>query len=152
MDRFGRRRAVDIVLEIGENLEVLAHLGIERSQDVVENAVAEQDDLDIERDRIGLDRDRAGQAEKMADVLDPDLALAQRPLERRPAERLHQQVSHVEQQIAAIGPVHRAGFDQPEIGHQHAVLRDVFDIAQKVAERRMQLFDDRDVARPVRDG
>ena len=79
----------------------------------------------------------------MADVLDLDLTLTQRPLQRRPTERLHQQISHVEQQVAAVGAVDRAGLDLPKIGDKHAVLRNVLDTAQEIAERGVQLFDDR---------
>ena len=45
------RRAVDIVLEVGEHLEVLGKIGIEGSQQVVQQPIAEQHHLDVERDR-----------------------------------------------------------------------------------------------------
>ena len=83
MDRLALRRAVDIVLEIGQHLEMLADIRIEGGQEVIEQPVAEQDHLDVERDGVGLERDRAGQADEAPDILDPDLALAQRPLQRR---------------------------------------------------------------------
>ena len=54
-----------------------------------------------------------------------------------------QEAAHVEQKVAAVGAMHGAGLDQPEIGHQRAVQRDVLDAADQVAERRMQLLDDR---------
>ena len=79
----------------------------------------------------------------MTGVLDPDLTLTQRPLERRPAEGLQEQVANIEQQIAAIGAMHRTRFDQAEIGGKHAVLGHVFDIAEKIAERWMRLLYDR---------
>ena len=122
VQRLARGRAVDLVLEVGEHLEVLADLGIERHQQVVEQPTAEQNDLDVERDRVRLERHRAGQADETTDVLDPDLALAERALQRRPAERLHQQVAHVEQQEAAIGAMGGARLDLAEIRDQHALM------------------------------
>jgi len=96
VNRLVVRRAVDIVLEIRQHLEVLADIRVERRQQVIEQPVAKQDDLDVERDWIGLQRHRVRDPDEPADVLDLDLALAQRSLQGRPAERLHQQVPHVE--------------------------------------------------------
>ena len=36
-----------------------------------------------------------------------------------------------------------AGLDQPEVGDERAVRRDVLDAADQVAERRVELLDDR---------
>ena len=57
---------------------MLADFRIEGGEQVIKQPIAEQDHLEIERDRIGLERHRAGEADKPADILDPDLALAQR--------------------------------------------------------------------------
>ena len=54
-----------------------------------------------------------------------------------------QQAARIEQQKAAIGAVNCASLDEAKIGDQHAVLRDVLDAAQQIAQRGMQLFDDR---------
>ena len=56
---------------------------------------------------------------------------------------IQQQVAHVEQQKSAVGTVSGARLDQPEIGDQDAVLRDVFDAADEIGEGRVHLFDDR---------
>ncbi len=122
---------------------MLAEIRVQGGKQEIEQAVAEQHDFDPQRNGIGFERNRAGQAEKAADVLDGDLAAPQRALERGPAERLDQQGARVDEQIAAARAMHGAGLDQAEIGHQHAVRRDVFDAADQVAERRMQLFDQR---------
>ena len=87
---------------------MLSHVRIEGGHEVIEQPVAEQDHFDVERDRVGLKRHRAGQADEAPDILDPDLTLAQRPLQREPAERLHQEHTRIEQQEAAIGAVDRA--------------------------------------------
>ena len=62
-------RSREIVFEIGKNLEMLRQFGIERGEQKVQQAIAEQDDLHLERNRIGLQRHRAGQAEKSRQYL-----------------------------------------------------------------------------------
>ena len=61
--RLGIRRAVDIVVEIRQHLEVLRELGIQRGQQVVQHTVAEQHDLHVEWNRVRRHwRDAACQA------------------------------------------------------------------------------------------
>ena len=131
----------EVVFEIGKNLEMLCHFGIEGCEQKIQHAIAEQDDLHLERDRIGLQGHRAGQAEKSANIFDRDLAPPQRPLERRPAERLQQHAAGVEQEVAAVGAMDRAGLDEAKVRQQRAVQGDILDAADQVAERRMQLLD-----------
>ena len=71
------RRAIEVVLEIRENLEVLAQFRIERDEQEVEQTLAEQDDLHLDRNRIGLQRNGAGQPQKPCNILDRDVAAAQ---------------------------------------------------------------------------
>ena len=66
---FRRRRPIDIILEIGEHLEMLGDIRVEGRQQVVQQPIAEQDHLHIERDRIGFERDGACQP----DEIDPGL-------------------------------------------------------------------------------
>ena len=63
-DRLVLGRSREIVFEIGKNLEMLRQFGIEGGEQKIQQAIAEQDDLHLERDRIGLQRHGAGQAEK----------------------------------------------------------------------------------------
>ena len=121
------RRTTDIIIEIGKNLEMLAKIGVERCQQVVEEALSENHDPDVERDRVGLERDRAAQAEKPARVLDDDLPPPERPLQGRPAERLEEQVAGIEKKISAVGAVDGTCLDKPEVGDEDAVTRDVLD-------------------------
>ena len=76
MEGLALGRAVDLILEVGQYLEVFVDFGIERHQQVVEQPAAEQHDLHIERDRVRLKRNRAGQPEKATDILDLDFTLA----------------------------------------------------------------------------
>ena len=76
----------------------------------------------------------------------------ERALQGRPAERLAQDGTGVEQQVAAVGPVQGARLDQPEVGRQGALASDVLDAADQVCERRMQfLYDGRPLFFALRD-
>src|SRR5450759_3245509 len=122
---------------------MLRQFGIEGSKQEIKQAIAEQDDLQLERNRIGLQRHRAGEAEKSANILDRNLTSPQRALERRPAERLQQHTPGVEQEIADVGAMDRPGLDQAKVRQQRAVQGDILDAADQVAKRRMQFFNDR---------
>ena len=139
-----------VVFEIGAaQLEMLAQLGIGRAKQEVEHPVAEQHDLHLQRNRVGLERDRVRQADEASDVLDRDLAAPQRALERRPTERLHQQAARVDEEIASVRAVQRAGLDEQEIGDEHAMGGDIIDAADQIAERRVQFLDQRRADRAV---
>ena len=140
---FGRWRPIDIVLEIGEHLEMLGDIRIEGRQQVVQQPIAEQDNFHIQRNRVGFERNRAGQTDEPTKVFNPDLPLAQRSFQGRPTERFRQQAARIKQKEAAIGPMNCARLDEAKIGNEHAVMRDVLDAAQQVAQSRMQFFDDR---------
>ena len=90
-----------------------------------------------------LERHGAGEAQHLLERDGADLAGAQRPLQRFPAEIAASSRSRVEHQIAAIGPVQRAGHDQIEIGEQRAEARHVLDAADQVLMGRVVLVDDR---------
>ena len=136
-------RSRQIVFEIGKNLEMLRQFGIEGSEQEIQQAIAEQNDLQLERNRIGLQRHRAGEAEKSANILDRDLAAPQRPLKRCPAERLLQHTPCVEQEVTAVGAMHRPGLDEAEIRQQRTVQGDILNAADQIAKRRVQFFNDR---------
>ena len=72
-----------------------------------------------------------------------DLLAQQRAFQRRPAQWLGQQVAQIDHQRAAIGAMQAARLDQPEIGHQRALHREMLDAADQVAQRRMHLLDHR---------
>ena len=74
-NRLVLRRSGKIVLEVDENLEVLAEFGVQRAKQEIKQAIAEQHDLHLQRNGIGLERNRAGEAEEAADVFDHDVTL-----------------------------------------------------------------------------
>ena len=141
--RLARRRTLDIVIEVGQHLEVLRGIRIGRGQQVVQHAVAEQHDLHVERDRIRLQRHRRGHAHEPRGVLDHDLLAQQGTLQRGPALGFGEQVAQVDHDRAAIGAMQAARLDQPEIRHQRALHREVLDAADKIAQCRMHLLDHR---------
>ena len=135
--------AVEAVLEIGNHLEQIPEVRIVGVQQVVDEAVAEQDDLDVERDRLGRKRYGAYEAVHFADGFDADLPRRQRALQRFPGERLHQQLVGVDQQIAAVCAMQRTGLDQSEVGPQCAELRDMVHAPDEVVVARVVLGYDR---------
>ena len=62
------------VVEVGLHLEQLEEVGVEFAQHVVEEPVAHQRDLHVERDGLRLERDRADESEGLAQRLDADPA------------------------------------------------------------------------------
>ena len=80
-------------------------------------------------------------------LLDAHLARLDGALQGFPGERREQKLAGVQQQIAAIGPVQRAGLDQQEVGNQRTHLRDMLDPADQIAVGGVELLDDRRVRR-----
>ena len=109
--------------EIGAHLEQLFELLVVGVERVVGLRVADQHDLDVERDRL-RDQGRRGQhAHLLRQVLDADARVAQSLFQRLPAQRLAQEHPRVQQQIAAVGAMQRAGLDLAIIRDQRAELR-----------------------------
>ena len=73
MGGFAGRRTIDVVLEVRKHFEMLGDIRIEGRQEVIEHPVAEQHHFDIERNWVGFKRDSAGEADKAAQIFDPDL-------------------------------------------------------------------------------
>ena len=142
-DRLGLRRPGELVLEVDQHLEMLGEFRVVGEQQEIEQPVADEHDLHLERDGIGFERDGAREAEEAADVLDGDLSALQRAFQRRPTEGLHQKRAGVENQVAAARAMDGARLDQQEIGHEHPVRRHIVDAADEVAERRVKLLDER---------
>ena len=141
------RGALDGVVEIGLHLEQAGEVRIERRQHVVELAVAEQHDLDVEGDRLGIERLRGDEACRLRRLLDANLARLDGALQRLPGERRQQQPAGIEQQVAAVGLVQGAGLDQQEVGDQRAHLGEMLDPADQVAEGGIVLLHQRCAAR-----
>ena len=76
-------------------------------------------------------------------MLDADLAGLDGALQCLPGEGGEQQLARIEQQVAAVRPMQRAGLDEQKVGHQRAHLGDVLDAADDVAVNGVELLDDR---------
>ncbi len=128
--------------EIGLDLEELPEVGVVFVQQVVEQTIAEQHDLDLERQRFRLDRDRRSLTEVIGQRIDADLAAAQAALQCLPGEGLGQHLERIEEKIAAVRPVERARPDQGEIGHPRTQVDDMLDPAHQIGEGAMVEEDD----------
>jgi len=142
MRYFRRGRAIDVILKVGEHLEMLGDIGIEGRQEVIQQPVAEQDHLHIERDRIGFERDRAREPYETTQLFDPDLPLAQRSLQGRPAERSVSRLRASSSRKPSLARCIAPALMRRKLVTQHAVVRDIFDAAQQIAQGGMQFFDD----------
>ena len=124
--------ARQLVLEVSNHFEQLGEVGVVGLQQVIQLALADQDDLDVERDRHGVERHRVDQRQHLAERFDPNLARTQGAFQTLPGIRLHQQLVRVEDEIAAVGLVQCARFDEGEVGDQGAEVFDVLDPADEV--------------------
>ncbi len=106
-------------------------------------ALADENDLHLQRDRLRLQRDGADHAVDLAQRLDDDLLLAQGALQPLPGERLGQQLERLDDQIAAVGLVQRPRLDEREVGDQRAHLGHVLDAADQLGVARLIEDDDR---------
>src|SRR5690606_15386979 len=84
----------------------------------------------------------ADKAQILASTFHHDLAAADGTLECFPCERLTQEFQRVNEQIATICPVKRAGLDEHEIGNERTHLRHMLDATKQVRHCRMVFIDD----------
>jgi hypothetical protein len=75
---------------------------------VVEEPLADQHDLDVQRDGLGIQGDGTDQAERFPERLDPDGKRAQRTLQAFPCERLEQHAARIDYEVPAVGAVQGA--------------------------------------------
>ena len=139
--------ARDGLLEVGGDFEQLLEVAVVRHEEVVVEALAGEDDFDVERDRLRFERDGVEEAELFGERLGVDQLGAQRPLEALPGVGLAEHLVGVDHQVAAVGAVQGAGFDERVVGHQGAHLRDVFDGAEQLLESGVVLEDHRAAGR-----
>ena len=139
------RRPTHLDGEIGPHFEQLLELLIVGVERVVGRRVADEHHLHIERDRLGGEgggHEHPG----LEAFLDADAAVAQPLLERLPRERLAEQHTRIEHQVAAVRSVQRAGLDMPIIADQRAELGAHLDAADQVGVGRIRLDDHRRAA------
>ena len=115
-------RTVEALLEVCRHLEQLAELRIVGVKQVINQAVAKEYHLHLERDRLRRKRYRADEAVHLAEGFDADAVRRERAFEPLPRKRLGEQLIGVDQQIATVRAMEGAGLHQREIGHQRAEL------------------------------
>src|SRR5690606_21119828 len=103
------------VVEIGLNFEEATEVGIESGEQVIELAIPEQHDLDVERNGFRIERLGRDETQAFQRLLDADLARLDGSLQGFPGIRGQQQLARVDEQVAAVGLVQRAGLDQQEV-------------------------------------
>ena len=133
------RRGRHLIVEVSRDLEQLCELRIERAEQVIEQRLAQENDLHLKRGRLGIQRDRAGQAERLAQRFNAHAMCLERPFERIPHEGRAEQFIGVQYQVSAARPVQRTRPDQQEIGGQGAELRGVLHPPQQVVVGRVVL-------------
>ncbi len=129
------RVALDLALHVGVDLEELRKIRVVLAQQVIDEALADQHHLEVQRHRLGLELHRAGETDDVGQRLDADPAGAQAALEPVPGVGLRQHLDGVEHQEAAIGPLQRAGADEREVAHQRAHVHHMLDAADEVLQR-----------------
>ena len=134
--------ALETLFEIGGDLEQLPEVGVVRLQKVIDKAVAEENDLDVEGNRFGRQRQSADEAVHLGQRFDANLAVGERALQPLPGEGLHQQLARIEQEVASVGTMQRPRPDQREIGDQRPELRDMIDATDEVLVSGMILLHD----------
>ncbi len=137
------RATLQVVVEVGGNLEKIPELAVVQDEQVVQPALADQQHLDVERDGFRPQRRRAEQAVRLARGLDAQAGGKQRLLQRLPDERPGEHPVDVEHQVAAVRSVQGAGPNHPEIGEQGTHFGAMLDLADDVAVVRVRLKDDR---------
>ena len=144
-DEVGHLRAPvrHLAVEVGQHLEDLAELLVELVQHVVEGAVADHDDLDVDVHRFGLEG-LPGDREQDVVRADHDAPVTQGTLQRRPHPGLRHGVERVHRQKTAVGAQERACADAHVVGGGLQVLADLrLDRPEEVVVRRLGLDDDR---------
>jgi len=101
-------------VEIRQDLENLPEVLVQLVQHVVELAVPDHDDLDVDVDGLGREVERREQRVRI-EALDGHLVVLEGPLHVLVHLGLHQGVARVEHEIAAVGPQEGAGPDLHEI-------------------------------------
>jgi hypothetical protein len=139
-------RARYLALHVGVDLEQGGKLGVVLAEQVIDQALADQHHLQLQRHRLGLDLDGAGQADQIRQRFDPHFTGPQAALQPFPGVGLGEHLDRVEDEEAAVGPMQRAGADQREVAHQGAHVHHVFDAPDEVLQGRVVFVDHRPAA------
>ena len=134
--------AVNLVVEIGLDLEYLPELLIVSGQQEVRHGVTGNDELDLEGDRLGPQALRCEEAELLDGVLEANFLGANHALKAFPGARLHHDVHEIEDEVAAVREVHRPWLEHGVVADIGTQIRPPFDAAEEVRPAGVRLDDD----------
>jgi hypothetical protein len=113
--------------KVGLDLEKFLEILIVGVQQVIEQRVADEHDLDVERDRLRFQRYRADEAELGAQLLDADVTVFERALECVPGQVIDEHLAHRQHQVATVGPMERPWLDHSKVGGDRSHESVMFD-------------------------
>ena len=143
---------VDLRLEFRQNLEKLPEIRVQFVEQRVHVRRPDQRDFEVQRDRFRLQPRRQRQAKVVGHALDAYPLVAQRALQGRVGGARLQQIVRGQHQVAAVGPVQRAGLNQREVRDADAQFRAGLHPSKEVGVRRVGVANQRRAGfRPVRD-
>ena len=112
--------SLHVVVEVDGYFEERAELLVVYGQEIVEPALANEDDLDVERDRLRLQCCRRGESQCVGRCLDANLPRKQCLLQRVPGKRTTEHAVHVEHEKTAVGLQQRTAAHHAEIRQECA--------------------------------
>ena len=115
------------IVKINRNLEQSPHIGIERRHHVVKHPVADKDDLHIQRYCFRLQRRQPRISHRLTQAFDLQPPGLQASFQALPRHRLHQKITHIDDQKTAICLMKTAATDHPVVGHEITETRPVLD-------------------------
>lgn len=133
----------DVFVKVRRDFEQLREVGILLIQQVVQHPIAEQNDFCVQGDRLRLEADGADQAERLSERLHSNVTRLERANEPLPGIRLEQHLQGLDDEIAAVAAVQRAGTNQRKISHQCSQVGLMLDSPDQIVVRRVVFKDDR---------
>ncbi len=129
--------------EIGLDPEILLEVGIIKAERVVQEPIAEENDLGAQRDRVRHDRAGVRFTQEFAHRIDSDGAVLSAALRASHAAGSSKSASASIRRNSAICLLQCARAQHREIGMQRAKVRDLVHAADETRISRMRLDDDR---------
>ena len=108
----------NLVIKIHCYFKQILKIRVVLQQHVIKQTVPYQDNLDIQGNGFRFQGHRADEAESPFKGFNPDFSGFHCTFKAFPCIRLHENLSGIEYQITAVGPVQCPGLDQCEISYQ----------------------------------
>ena len=137
----GRLVPRHVVRKVDRDLEEVGEVRIELGEQVVDRAIADQDDLEIERHRLGFELRRRHEAEQLLDRLDASFLGVQGPFQGGPRKAEREDAMGVQDEVPAVRTMERAGLQEVEVGEQRAEPGLVLGATDQGLVRRVVLVD-----------